>query len=46
MVLLDPVIHLYWAHALARPEEMLKVTHYPMGAFHPLQSFSVFDQYS
>ena len=31
MVLLDPVIHLYWAHALARAEEMLKVTHFPMG---------------
>jgi hypothetical protein len=25
VVLLDPVIHLYWAHALARAEEMLKV---------------------
>jgi hypothetical protein len=31
VVLLDPVIHLYWAHALARAEEMLKVTHFPMG---------------
>ena len=31
MVLLDPVIHFYWAHALARAEEMLKVTHFPMG---------------
>ena len=29
MVLLDPVIHLYWAHALARAEEMLKVSHFP-----------------
>ena len=29
MVLLDPVIHLYWAHALARAEEMLKVTQSP-----------------
>ena len=28
MVLLDPVIHLYWAHALARAEEMLKVSHF------------------
>lgn len=31
MVLPDPVIHLYWAYALARAEEMLKVTHVPMG---------------
>ena len=31
MALLDPVIHFYWAHALARAEEMLKVTHFPMG---------------
>jgi hypothetical protein len=30
VVLLNPVIHLYWAHALARAEEMLKVTHFPM----------------
>ena len=31
MVLLNPVIHLYWAHALATAEEMLKVTQFPMG---------------
>lgn len=31
MVLPDPVIHLYWAYALAMPEEMLKVTHVPPG---------------
>jgi hypothetical protein len=31
VVLLYPVIHLYWGHALARAEEMLKVTRFPMG---------------
>jgi hypothetical protein len=31
VVLADPVIHLYWAYALARAEEMLKVTHVPPG---------------
>ena len=29
MVLPDHVIHLYWAYALARAEEMLKVTRFP-----------------
>jgi hypothetical protein len=27
----DPVIHLYWAYALARAEEMFKVTSLPTG---------------
>jgi hypothetical protein len=27
----DPVIHLYWAYALARAEEMFKVTRFPPG---------------
>ena len=31
MVLLDRVIHLYWAYALARAEEMFKVTRLPAG---------------
>ena len=31
MALPDPVIHLYWAHALARAKEMFKVTFFPMG---------------
>ena len=31
VVLLNPVIHLYWAHALARAEEMFKVTRFPPG---------------
>ena len=31
MVRLDPVIHLYWAYALARAEEMFKVTRFPPG---------------
>ena len=31
MVLLDRVIHLYWAYALARAEEMFKVTRFPAG---------------
>jgi hypothetical protein len=26
-----PVIHLYWAYALARAEEMFKVTRFPPG---------------
>jgi hypothetical protein len=29
MALPEPVIHLYWAHALARVEEMFKQTPYP-----------------
>ena len=29
--LYDPVIHLYWAYALARAEEMFKVTCLPPG---------------
>ena len=32
MVLPDPVIHLYWAYAVARAEEMFKVTRFPVGA--------------
>ena len=31
MLLPDPVIHLYWAHALARAEEMFKETSFPTG---------------
>ena len=31
MALPDPVIHLYWAYALARAKEMFKVTLFPMG---------------
>ena len=31
MALPDPVIHLYWAYALARVEEMFKVTRFPPG---------------
>ena len=31
MVLLDRVIHLYWAYALAGAEEMFKVTRFPPG---------------
>ena len=31
MALPDPVIHLYWAYALARAEEMFKVTRFPSG---------------
>ena len=31
MVLPDPVIHLYWAYALARADEMFKVTRFPPG---------------
>ena len=31
MVLPDPVIHLYWAYALAKAEEMFKVTRFPPG---------------
>ena len=31
MALPDPVIHLYWAYALARAEEMFKVTRFPPG---------------
>jgi len=31
VILLDPVIHLYWAYALARAEEMFKVTRFPPG---------------
>jgi hypothetical protein len=31
VALLDPVIHLYWAHALARAEEMFRVTRLPPG---------------
>jgi hypothetical protein len=27
----DPVIHLFWAYALARAEEMFKVTRFPPG---------------
>jgi hypothetical protein len=27
----DPVIHLYWAYALARAKEMFKVTLFPLG---------------
>jgi hypothetical protein len=27
----DPVIHLYWAYALARAEEMFRVTRLPPG---------------
>ena len=28
----DPVIHLYWAYALTRAEEMFKVTRFPIGS--------------
>jgi hypothetical protein len=31
VILLDPVIHLYWAYALAGAEEMFKVTRFPPG---------------
>ena len=31
MALPDPVIHLFWAYALARAEEMFKVTRFPPG---------------
>jgi hypothetical protein len=31
VVLPDPVIHLYWAYAMARAEEMFKVTRFPPG---------------
>jgi hypothetical protein len=31
VVLPDPVIHLYWAYALARAEKMFKVTRLPPG---------------
>jgi hypothetical protein len=31
VVLPDPVIHLYWAYAQARAEEMFKVTGLPTG---------------
>jgi hypothetical protein len=31
LALPDPVIHLYWAYALARVEEMFKVTRFPPG---------------
>jgi len=27
----NPVIHLYWAYALARADEMFKVTRFPPG---------------
>jgi len=32
VVLPHPVIHLYWAYALARAEEMFKVTRFPIGS--------------
>jgi hypothetical protein len=31
VLLPDPVIHLYWAYALAKAEEMFKVTRFPPG---------------
>jgi hypothetical protein len=31
VALLDPVIHLYWAYALVKAEEMFKVTRFAPG---------------
>jgi hypothetical protein len=31
VILPDPVIHLYWAYAVAKAEEMFNVTRFPPG---------------